>query len=109
MDIIVCGIHLRDCERLFFEKFYRSLSTIQGSECFVVTTCNRIEIYFLSKKKTAVFSDIREYIEKLYIYESESAFYHLCYVLSGLDSIFIGESNIKYQIKKAYELLHTLF
>lgn len=90
------------------------LGTLQGiEECVVISTCNRTEYY-------AVISDGRGsdalhgvLVEKAgadltreHTYEKEGAIAarHLCRVVSGLDSMVLGETEIFGQVKKAYQM-----
>ncbi len=84
------------------------------SEAFVLSTCNRIEVYLkrirhelpkhflldlISRiKKTELPQDL---IKCLYFYEGQEAIEHLLKVTSGLDSLVIGEKQILGQVKTA--------
>lgn len=86
------------------------------SECVVLSTCNRTEIY---AHITAPFEEVREridhYIETgtdngqdalthLYHYNGSAVIEHLFNVTSGLDSQILGETQIFGQVKDAYAL-----
>ena len=83
-------------------------------EAVVLSTCNRTEIYAVleeeSAKETlkAFFlalsgnSEAKE--EYFFYYEGEACIRHLFEVVSGLDSLVIGESQILNQIKTAYTM-----
>ncbi len=82
------------------------------SEAFVLSTCNRIEVYLeqtdpsvnldfvvslISKvKKIGFDSDIKKY---LYTHEGQSAIEHILRVSTGLDSLVLGERQILGQVK----------
>ncbi len=84
------------------------------SEAFVLSTCNRIEVYLkradkaidqafvvnlISKvKKTSFGNDFDGY---LYAYENNEAVEHLLKVATGLDSLILGEKQILGQVKTA--------
>lgn len=84
-------------------------------ECVLLSTCNRMEIYFLSPDPARAFSELMERYLGLdgqhehrehYFYELEGdvAISHLCRVLSGLDSMVLGETEIFGQAKEAYRI-----
>lgn len=79
----------------------------------LLSTCNRIEIYFSAQDLTQCHGDIlsilRENISEpfehlLYSYFGEDCFAHLAFVTSGLDSVVLGETEIQGQVKRAYEI-----
>lgn len=84
--------------------------------CAIVSTCNRTEIYiapmeldsgmssvwsFLSEKSGLDISEIKNFTFCHTLYD---AIRHLFRVVSGLDSMILGETQILGQVKKAYEL-----
>ncbi len=89
-----------------------------AGEAVVISTCNRTEIYLAA-------SDSRSALEKLearlsektgdpstaaahfYRMEKLSAARHLCRVVSGLDSMMLGETEIFGQVKQAYQAAHA--
>ncbi len=84
------------------------------SEAFVLSTCNRIELYLKRIDKTLpkhfvlqLIAKIKKIelpqslIEYLYFYEGQGAIEHLLKVTSGLDSLVIGEKQILGQVKNA--------
>jgi glutamyl-tRNA reductase len=82
-------------------------------EVFLLSTCNRTEIYceiedlryvknisrWLLKQKGL---SIREFEEYIYSYSDSSVVKHALSVASGLDSMVIGESQILSQLKNAF-------
>lgn len=99
------------------------------SECVLLSTCNRCEVYFngnnqaiqimqklLVEYKNADIELLRKYF---LIYQGERAINHLFQVTCGMDSMVIGEDEILGQVKDAYHialnnrttkyLLNTLF
>ncbi len=85
------------------------------SEFFFLSTCNRLEFYFVTEKKKKTkelilnimrnYSGVqeKELLSSIYSYYDFSAVRHLYKVASGLDSLVTGESQILSQIKAEYE------
>ncbi len=125
--MIVTGLNHKTAPIEIREKFY--LNPMQQdllllelknhplvSEAFVLSTCNRIEVYlkgtdtslnrqfvvdYIAKvKKTSFDFDINQYV---YTYENTQAIEHLLKVASGLDSLVLGEKQILGQVKKSAE------
>lgn len=83
------------------------------SECAVLSTCNRTEIYAFAAGE-AVASRLLQRISEwrqldaeelhpyLYILEGEDCVSHLFRVASGLDSMVVGEAQILGQVKRAF-------
>lgn len=82
------------------------------SQCVILCTCNRTEIYFCGSpsapecvdKLLAKYSNIKEELMspiKMF-FQGENAIYHLFKVASGIDSMVIGEDEILRQTKNAY-------
>ncbi len=81
------------------------------NEVVVVSTCNRTEIYINSMSGP---SDLQEWLnlenefkvfsEHMYVYQEEDAIEHLFKVVSGLDSMVIGESEVLGQVKNSYKV-----
>ena len=135
MEIGVLGVNHKSCPLYLREALTRSFEKVFGEEkgslvfsYVLLSTCNRVEIYFsgqdiahihgvflslLRKKMQLVFEHV------LYSYFSDDAFLHLVKVCSGLDSALVGECDIQRQVKLSYEktrqqyqlssLLHYLF
>jgi glutamyl-tRNA reductase len=84
--------------------------------CIVLSTCNRMEIYATSKDVDAALSEIWKLLaaesrieveqlkEYLYNFTCEQAIIHLFRVVSGLDSMILGEMEILGQVSKAYQI-----
>jgi len=80
----------------------------------VLSTCNRVEIYFSIPKsieEDRMFSEFIGYVKKInvseindyiYKYSSNDLIAHLYKVASGLDSMVLGENQILGQVKDAY-------
>jgi len=100
-------------------------------ESVIVSTCNRVEFYFVAKKTTVPFEPVKTFYQifkKLDISDLTDSFYskknkhvvsHLFSVASGIDSMVLGESQILGQLKDAYssacavkttgKIVHRLF
>lgn len=85
------------------------------TEVVVLSTCNRVEIYGVAPKSGTAESvlasvarggvDVTPYI---YAHENNDAARHLFSVVSGLDSMVLGETEIAGQVKGAYEKAHQV-
>jgi len=81
------------------------------SEVVVVSTCNRVEIYgaapVVKGRVEALFQELggsdTDFTPYLYVKEGAQAVEHLFSVVSGLDSMVIGETEITGQVKQAYQ------
>ena len=86
------------------------------SETLVLSTCNRIEIYFVSDSENAVERaigafgkvpsrgrDIEKFASLAYVKKNVGAIEHIFEVASGLQSQMTGETEILGQVKAAYE------
>ena len=88
-------------------------------EAFIVSTCNRVEIVLatrdnfssyhtilglMSQKSALNFYEIKSAGER---YDDEEAVQHILSVVSSLDSLVVGESQITGQVKEAFMLSHT--
>lgn len=86
----------------------RALPGVQ--EAVIVSTCNRMEIY-AATGATAAAAEVDGWIRRRFALENTSAFFryqrddaarHLFSVVSGLDSMVLGETEIFGQVKDAY-------
>ncbi len=85
-------------------------------EAFVISTCNRVEVVLATRDNFSSFhavlglmsqkSDINFYElkNKAKRYDDEEAIEHLFSVVSSLDSLVVGESQITGQVKDAFKL-----
>lgn len=123
-EIILIGLNhktapvsLRECLSFPPEQTMDALETLlvktPVKEALIFSTCNRMEILFVPKDKTAAdlvvqfLSDykalpVQEFENSLYTYTDDDAVKHLFRVASSLDSMIVGEPQILGQIKKAY-------
>lgn len=87
-------------------------------ECFILSTCNRTELYAVMGHAESGAERLRQFISAergipmqellacTYSYNFESAVSHLFRVASGLDSMVLGETEILGQLKRALEEAH---
>ena len=132
MSILLLGLNHRTApvevrERLAFSRegaanalmLFRSQFPTDA-EAAIISTCNRVEILvntndeggspdsdeivaFLARARDLPQESFKPY---LYEYRDAVAVRHVLRVISGLDSIVVGESQIVNQIKQAYALAH---
>ncbi len=81
------------------------------SEAVIVSTCNRVEFYVAAEQTAAGLAAVREFVTARVAAPDEGVFFqhptaagvrHLFRVVSGLDSMVLGETEILGQVKKAY-------
>jgi glutamyl-tRNA reductase len=83
-------------------------------EGVVVSTCNRTEFYLaaddaaaaLERLQSGLAEKVHGHEEPFYHYQQRAAARHLCKVVSGLDSMLLGETEIFGQVKQAYQAAH---
>jgi glutamyl-tRNA reductase len=90
------------------------------SEVFALSTCNRFEAYIVTDDASSAAARVREVLvsakrpketvleKHLYIYSDHEAIRHLFRVVSGLDSMVLGENQISGQVKDAYQQAVTV-
>ena len=123
--LVLCGINHktssveeREPLQLSPEDFARANATlcnIDGVvEAAVISTCNRIELFFVARNDIEPFEiaasffhkfkklEIADLKDKFYIHTDGDAANHLFRVAAGIDSMVIGENQIFGQIKEAY-------
>jgi len=92
-----------------------SLSAVPGVEgCSILSTCNRTELYVSSEQ--AITRSVMDWLhewhglvpgqfrEHLYQLEHAACTYHLIKVISGMDSMIIGEPQVAGQAKQSWQL-----
>lgn len=105
-------------EQLALGKGYaeplQALRNLAGcKECYLLSTCNRVEILVIAEKHSQVEARIAELLfggsvapehrrNYLYIYRNHEAVHHLFMVSTSLDSMIVGEAQILGQLKEAY-------
>jgi len=117
MEVGVIGINNKSCPLYLREILTRAFEKIfsQGREFpyILLSTCNRVEIYFagveIPSLHVKILALLRLHVHQsfehvLYSYFESDVFLHLVRVTCGLDSAIIGESDIQRQVKRAYEL-----
>ncbi|RMF02305.1 MAG: glutamyl-tRNA reductase [Chloroflexi bacterium] len=84
-------------------------------EGVILSTCNRLEVYALVHNPEIATQAIidflsqsreiapEQFVDYLYVYNTEEAVHHLMQVAAGLDSMVLGEPQILGQITTAYE------
>ena len=88
------------------------LKSKKVSQVAILSTCNRTEIYFNGPKIQIVYQWLADYhhiklsqLKKhLYHYNNKDALTHAYRVASGLDSMFLGETQILGQMKQAAKI-----
>src|SRR5215831_9116065 len=81
------------------------------TEVVLLSTCNRVEIYgvtpWVHANLDRIFQQLAgsdfDFSPYLYVKEGTAAIEHLFSVVSGLDSMVIGETEIAGQVKQAYQ------
>lgn len=87
-----------------------------ASECIIISTCNRTEIYTYSEHPASNFTDMQNLLlefadaadvenigDYIRFYSGKKAIRHLFHVAAGLDSMVMGEDQILGQVKRAHE------
>ncbi len=87
---------------------------VEIKESLILSTCNRIEFYFIAGAKDEAFKIIAEFYrnfrkidisglkDKFYFSKDKDAVEHIFRVAAGIESMVIGENQIFGQIKDAY-------
>ena len=124
MDIVCLGLNHHTAPVEVRERFAvpasklgeeagRLLQLDSITEGVVLSTCNRTEYYAASEDYRVAQEELRELLqthagirlraEHLYEMERANAARHLCRVVSGLDSMVLGETEVFGQVKRAYQ------
>lgn len=84
------------------------------TECLILQTCNRIEIYLVSEESEKTLKNVKQYLaNRASLYYEEAfdaietaldydAYKHLLKITTGLESMIIGEEQILNQVWDAY-------
>lgn len=115
----VIGASHRTASLATLEKFATAFLALCSDSGVLLQTCNRVEWYFSAQNPSEIheklISALRSHVDRekysLYTLFGAECFYHLGRVTSGLDSLFVGETEIQGQVKGAYETArkhHTL-
>jgi len=120
MNILCAGLNHQNTPLEIREKFaigshelqdtltaVRSIDGLSGA--VILSTCNRVEFYAASLCPVRTFDELRTLLHArsgvdapLYFHDTPRSVRHLFRVVSGLDSMVIGETEILGQVKKAY-------
>jgi len=93
------------------EEAQALVSKTKAPEGVVISTCNRTEFYLATSDTSSGRRSLEHYLldrfglnlnEHYYQKDSREAAFHLCRVVSGLDSMVLGETEIFGQVKKGY-------
>ena len=119
MDLNIIGLNHKTSPLGLRERFVFHTDQISSalldlkdkkvSQVAILSTCNRTEIYFNGPKIQIVYQWLANYhhiklpqLKKhLYHYSNKDALTHAYRVASGLDSMFLGETQILGQMKQA--------
>lgn len=90
------------------------IETSGAVEGVVISTCNRTEFYLaavdateaLRRLEGGLAEKVQGHMEPFYLHRKTDAARHLCKVVSGLDSMLLGETEIFGQVKQAYQAAH---
>jgi glutamyl-tRNA reductase len=127
MQIVLVGLNHKSAPVEVRERFSFSQEALEVGlvklyekrsieECFVLSTCNRVEVYTISGNADECVREIKEFLcefhkmpleffsSYFYVSVGHSVVGHLFRVASSLDSIVIGETQILGQVKEAYKI-----
>lgn len=91
-------------------SFLSRIKAVSDVECFLLSTCNRTEIYFFGNIEAAVVqsfcavTEVDQVVLNAYAYRLEgvAAIRHLFKVATGLDSQILGDYEIVGQLKRSF-------
>jgi glutamyl-tRNA reductase len=124
-DIINARVTYRNAPMHLLEKFtfkdidqaYRMFLERAGfEECVIIQTCNRVEIFGVSKDlpehklldEWVCASGLSEKdLDSIEVNRGKDAVMHLIRLASGLESLVIGEAQILGQVRRAFEYSHA--
>ena len=125
MYIMVVGLNYRSAPVEIRERFALPESDLEGAlqrvladggvtECVIVSTCNRTELYVVAEDRASGEEATRRYLSELsglsreqfephlYQHGEFEAVRHLFRVTAGLDSMVLGETQILGQVRSAF-------
>ena len=122
MELVCVGLNHRTAPVEVRERFAvpagklgdsaKQLLEIEGlAESVVISTCNRTEYYLAGEQAEQAAAELRRRLAATHGADSDPHWYehhrisaakHLCRVVSGLDSMVLGETEIFGQAKEAY-------
>lgn len=118
-DLTIIGVNYHNASLEIRNKFAFSTAAIEKvyqetkiNDLFILSTCNRTEIYTTSndlKNLFQIFLDYTDVTEKelaayTFVKEGDDAIKHLFKVASGIDSQILGDYEIIRQIKTAFNI-----
>jgi glutamyl-tRNA reductase len=78
------------------------------NECFMIQTCNRVELYIVARNGGAILKRIADEMQVpdqvAVFHDCEQSIRHLMRVACGLESMIVGEDQILGQLKDFYDL-----
>ncbi|PJA98378.1 MAG: glutamyl-tRNA reductase [Ignavibacteriales bacterium CG_4_9_14_3_um_filter_30_11] len=110
------ALHLNDDEiRTITLKAKEKLFT----ECLIVSTCNRTEVYGIPKNVNTLHTDVQNFLlngksnikiteENFQNFSSSKAVQHLFEVIAGINSQIVGDNQIFKQIKSSFQIADDL-
>lgn len=123
--LIVAGINYRRTALEVRSRFALSASQLREvytlfsdrkhHDFFVLSTCNRTEVYALAQSADEILSlfalltgtNMQEVKNHAYVKKQDEAMHHLYRVAAGLDSQILGDYEITGQLKSAFSLAKT--
>jgi glutamyl-tRNA reductase len=111
-------VELREALHLNEDEVRSAISEFKGkllSEGLVLSTCNRTEIYGIPLRQDITQKEIQEFLlgkknndtakdEHFRLYSSREALGHLFEVISGIDSLLVGDNQIYKQVKESFQI-----
>ena len=102
------AINLRETisQEALLQTIYTNYFPNVINEFAILSTCNRIEILLVTQDAEKAEKKIRNIFKgvNVYVYRDQTAVSHVYEVVSGLDSMIVGESEILSQVRKTYTL-----
>jgi len=125
MQLVVLGLNhktasvdVRECFTFSEDKIKMALNRLHEyeeiSECVLVSTCNRTEMYAVVDDAEDGLQVMQQFLQRMsetpldiedfFFHVEEECIEHLFRVAASLDSLIIGEGQILSQVKKAYSI-----
>jgi glutamyl-tRNA reductase len=111
-------VELREALHLSEDEIRNSINEVKGSllnEGLILSTCNRTEIYGIPARQDITQEDVKKLLltrkkvedindNNFRIYSSREAVGHLFEVISGIDSMLVGDNQIFRQVKDSFQV-----
>jgi glutamyl-tRNA reductase len=111
-------VELREALHLNEEEIRSIIHDFKGkllTEGLIISTCNRTEIYGIPLRQDISQNDIQNFLlskktvenikdENFRLYSSREALGHLFEVISGIDSLIVGDNQVFKQVKDAFHI-----